>query len=201
MVYYSRRLRDEVATMTLREAVQTLVLGVGRECRVLRSADLRTLFPHDTTRAFAKGLGHLVEIGLLGRVMRGVYVNHAAESAGAGEVGLLVEAMRPGCLSYLSYESVLADCGTLSQQPYWYTVATTGRGGEYVTPAGRILFRHTSRRDREIVHNTVVDRRYELMVAHPNVALADLRRVYPTMPFDLDMEAQQDAVGAWTSNA
>ena len=187
--------------MTLRQAVQALVLGVGRECRVLRSADLRALFPGDTTRAFAKGLGHLVEIGLLGRVMRGVYVNNAAEGAAAAEVGLLVEAMRPGCLSYLSYESVLADCGTLSQQPYWYTVATTGRGGEYVTPAGRILFRHTSRPDREIVHSAVVDRRYKLMVAHPNVALADLRRVYPAMPFDLDMEAHRDAVAAWVANA
>ena len=187
--------------MTLREAVQALVLGVGRECRVLRSPDLRILFPRDTTRAFAKGLGHLVEVGLLGRVMRGVYVNNAAESAGARDVGLLVDAMRPGCLSYLSYESVLADCGTLSQQPYWYTVATTGRGGEYVTPAGRVLFRHTSRPDREIALNTVVDPSYELMVAHPNVALADLRRVYPNMPFDLDMEAHRDAVGEWTANA
>lgn len=187
--------------MTLREAVQVLVLGVGREWRVLRSPDLRILFPGDTTRAFAKGLGHLVDVGLLGRVMRGVYVNNAAESAGAREVGLLVDAMRPGCLSYLSYESVLADCGTLSQQPYWYTVATTGRGGEYVTPAGRILFRHTSRPDREIALNTVVDPSYEIMVAHPNVALADLRRVYPKMPFDLDMGAHRDAVGDWTADA
>ena len=187
--------------MTLPDAIQALVLGIGRECRVLRTADLRALFPGDATRAFAKGVGHLVEIGLLGRVMRGVYVNNAAESAGAAEVGLLVEAMRPGCLSYLSYESVLADCGTLSQQPYWYTVATTGRGGEHVTPAGRILFRHTSRPDHEILGNTVVDRRYELMVAHPNVALADLRRIYPTMPFDLDMQAHQDAAGEWVGHA
>lgn len=39
------------------------------------------------------------------------------------------------------------------------------------------------------------------MVAHPNVALADLRRVYPNMPFDLDMGAHRDAVGEWTADA
>ena len=51
-------------------------------------------------------------------------------------MGWSIEALRPGHLNYLSYESALANAGSLSQQPYWYTLATTGNPGEYATRYG-----------------------------------------------------------------
>ena len=49
--------------MTLREAVETLVLGDGRKLPVLGTRGLRKLFSSDDDSAFAMGLRWLVEIG------------------------------------------------------------------------------------------------------------------------------------------
>ena len=50
--------------MTLREAVQVLVLGEARGCPFLDIESLRTLFPNDGDRAFITGLRRLAEAGL-----------------------------------------------------------------------------------------------------------------------------------------
>ena len=58
--------------------------------------------------------------------------------------------MRSGHTSYLSYESALAEFGSISQVPAVYIVATTGNSGQYQTPYGDIEFTHTSRSEVEI---------------------------------------------------
>ena len=183
--------------MTLPDAVRVLVLGEGRPFHVLQRQDLRLLFPDDTERAFEAGLASLVEIGLLERVARGVYLNLAAEWPTDLITGLMIDALRPGHLNYLSYESALANAGSLSQQPFWCTVATTGNGGEYRTRYGNLLFRHTNRRRSEIVANTVVDERSGYLVAHPAMALDDLRRAVPALVPSIDQDEHSEIVREW----
>lgn len=88
--------------MTLREAVQVLVLGAGRELPVLSTQSLRTLFPEDDDSAFGMGVRRLVDIGLLERVGRGMYLNRAAPPMGLQGMGTLASHLRAGHLSYLS---------------------------------------------------------------------------------------------------
>lgn len=183
--------------MTLRDGIQVLVLGDGRPFRVLRREDLRLLFRQHSDRAFQLGVSKLVEAGLLERVTRSVYINHAAERRGTTALGEVVAALRPQRLSYMSYETALADCGSLSQIPFWYTIATTGRGGEYRAGRMDILFRHTNRAQAQIVRNTVFDDRYALRTAHPQMAFEDLRRTVPDLARIVDTETHDDVVQEW----
>ena len=183
--------------MTIKDAVRQLVLGEGREFHVLGRQDLRLLFPGDTARAFEGGLAALLELGLVERVARGVYINLAAQGPRDNLTGLLVEALRPGHLSYISYETALANAGALSQQPFWCTVATTGNGGEYRTHYGDLLFRHTNRSRAEIIANTVADDRKACLVAHPALALEDLRRAVPNLVPSIDLEDHAEVVAEW----
>lgn len=181
--------------MTLADAVRQLVLGEGRDCGVLTRNDLMLFFPNDTPRSFAAGLAMLVEVGLLKRVSRSVYVNAASRQGPAAASDALIAALRPGHLNYVSYESALADVGSLSQQPFCRTLATTGRTGVHDTPFGRYVFRHTNRSRAEIVANTVPDG--GVLVAHPDLALADLRRAVPALVPSIDMEDHAEISAEW----
>ena len=155
------------------------------------------MFRQHSDRAFQRGLAKFVRSGLLERVARGVYVNHAADCRGATGLGEIVYALRPDHLTYMSYETALADCGTLSQVPFWYTLATTGRGGEYRAAHMDILLRHTSRSDAQILRNTAFDERYKVRTAHPQMALEDTRRAIPLLARELDMETHREVVEEW----
>lgn len=183
--------------MNLSEAVRVLVLGDGRRFPVLPRETLHMLFPNDSDRAIASGLTMLLGVGLLERIARGVYLNRAAPGTTERCMGWMIEALRPGHLNYLSYESALANAGSLSQQPYWYTLATTGNTGEYSTRYGNIAFRHTNRRRAEIYPNTVVDEQGGYLVAHPTLALDDLRRAKPALVASVDKIAHEEVVGEW----
>ena len=114
--------------MTLRDAVQMLVLGDGRELPVLSTQGLHTMFPEDDDSAFSMGVRRLVDIGLLERIGRGVYLNRAAPPLGLRGMGTLASHLRAGHLSYLSYESALAEFGSISQVPLVSIIATTSTG-------------------------------------------------------------------------
>ena len=183
--------------MTLQEAVEQLVLGDCRRLHVLTIHDLRRAFPDDTARAFRRGLASLRRVGLLQRVARGVYLNMAAPATAEATNGRLTEALRPGHVNYLSYESALASAGSLGQQPFWSTMATTGNSGEYRTPYGPILFRHTTRDVAEIIANTVRDEALGELIAHPALALSDLRRTVPALVSSVDMHEHAEICNEW----
>ena len=183
--------------MTLHEAVEQLVLGDGRDLPALTTQGLRTIFHADDESAFRMGLRRLVDIGLLERVARGVYLNRAAEPPGRDGVGLLVHHLRPGHMSYLSYESALAEFGSISQVPAVFLVATTGNGGRYRTRHGDIEFTRTSRVEVDIFRNTEFDDRIGMLVASPEPALEDLRRVRPYNLRLIDEETHAEVLADW----
>ena len=183
--------------MTLAEAVQVLVLGAGRSFQVLDTQGLRTLFPDDGDGAFNRGLRRLRALGLLERVGRGVYVNRGASPLGRSGIGLIAGHLRPRHLCYLSYESALAEFGSISQVPMIYIVATTGNRGQYRTRCGDLEFCHTSRHETEILANTVFDDRFGMRVASPALACEDLRRVRPNNLHLIDDEIHAEALADW----
>ena len=187
--------------MTLREAVEVLVLGDGRELPVLSTQGLHTLFHEDDDSAFNMGVRRLVDIGLLERVARGVYLNRAAPPMGRRGLGTVVNHLRAGHLSYLSYESTLAEFGSISQVPAVFIVATTGNSGQYQTRHGDIEFTHTSRPEVEILRNTEFDERTNLLVASPELAYEDLRRVRPGNLHLVDEETHAEVLAEWRGDA
>lgn len=169
-----------VVVMTLSDAVQMLVLGPGKNFPVLTTRGLQTLFHEDKPKAFNKGIGMLIAEGLLERVTRGVYLNRAVD-LGAKDVGTLVRYLRQAHLSYLSYESLLSEVGSISQIPMLYTFATTGESGKYDTRFATIEFTHTNRVASEILANTVFDEVRSFRVASPAFAYEDIQHARPTV--------------------
>lgn len=183
--------------MTLREAIEQLVLGDGRALPVINTQGLRTMFHSDDDSAFNMGVRRLVDIGLLERVARGVYLNRAAEPMGRRGLGAIVNHLRAGHTSYLSYESALAEFGSISQVPAVFIIATTGNSGLCQTRYGDIEFTHTSRPEIEIFRNTRFDDRINMLVATPELAHEDLRRVRPGNLHLIDDETHAEVLAEW----
>ena len=185
--------------MKLADAIRVLVLGDGRQFPVIGTQGLRLLFGDDGDDAFNRGIRRLVAVGLLERVARGVYLNRALPDMGMEGVGVVARHLRPRRLCYLSYESALAEFGSISQVPMVYLIATTGKAGEYSTRYGDIEFSHTCRSDVEILRNTVFDERTGLRIASPELASGDLRRIRPGNLHLVDDEVHAEVLADWRS--
>ena len=183
--------------MSLTDAIRVLVLGEGRQFPVISTRGLRLLFNDDDDHAFNRGVRKLIDVGLLERVGRSVYLNRALPDLGLEGVGVIARHLRPRHLCYLSYESALAEFGSISQVPLVYLVATTGNGGEYATRYGDLEFSHTRRGDVEILRNTVFDDRIGLRIASPELAYDDLRRVRPGNLHLVDDEMHTEVLADW----
>jgi predicted transcriptional regulator of viral defense system len=145
---------------------------------VLAKRDLEKMFPHEAEKAMEKSLQRMVVDGLLVRAAKGVYVNPAASSRHSRVIEVVAQALRPGCFSYVSLESMLSEYGVISQMPIdRITVMTTGRDGVYRTPYGTIEFKHTKRRVVDIIESTEVVKGRPLRIATREAAIRDLRRV------------------------
>ena len=183
--------------MTLKDAIRVLVLGPGRQFPVIGTQSLRLLFEADDANTFNAGLRRIVSAGLLERIARGVFVNRALPDPGLAVIGDIVRNLRPRRFCYLSYESALAEFGSISQVPMVYLIATTGNAGKYSTRYGDIEFSHTRRSGLEILRGTVFDERLGLRVASPELALNDLRRVRPDNLHLVDEEIHAEVVAEW----
>ena len=186
--------------MIIREAIHVL-LGEGRKLPLLTHQDLRKLFYKDRPAAFAKGLGMLVDIGLLDRITRNVYLNRVAPDMGFDAIGRIVRYVRPGHLSYLSYESALAEHGSINQVPIVSTFATTGPSGRYSTRYGVIELTHTNRSARKILSETAYEEYSDSFLASPTLALEDLKRSRPHMFHLVDDEYHREAMREWDEAA
>ena len=183
--------------MSLADAIRVLVLGEGRQFPVIGTRGLRLLFGDDDDHAFNMGIRRLIAVGLLERIGRGVYLNRALPDMGLEGVGVVARHLRPRHLCYLSYESALAEFGSISQVPMVFLIATTGRSGECSTRYGDIEFSHTRRSDVEILRNTVFDDRIGLRIASPRLAHDDLRRIRPGNLHLVDDETHTEVLADW----
>jgi len=145
---------------------------------VLARRDIEKLFPDEGEKALEKSLQRMVADGLLQRVARGLYVNPAATSKNRWIAEEVAKALRPGCISYVSLESMLSEYGAISQIPFnRMTVMTTGKSGVVDTPFGVIEFTHTKRGVADILHRTAQTKGRPLRIATREAAIRDLLRV------------------------
>lgn len=144
---------------------------------VFTNRDFEKVFHESSPRAVRAGIQRLVRVGILGRAIKGVYVNNLAQSKGSSTLELIAKSLRRGEYNYVSLESALSEYGAISQIPLdRITVMTTGRKGEYKTPFGVIEFTHTKRPVKDIVQS-IEDVGRPLRLANKQAALRDLKRV------------------------
>ncbi len=163
--------------MTKIELIRRLAELDRRGIHVLARRDIEKLFPDEGEKAMEKSLQRMVSDGLLQRVAKGLYVNPAASSKNRWIAEEIAKALRPGCLSYVSLESILSEYGAISQIPIdRITVMTTGRSGLHKTPFGTIEFTHTKRTRSEILGRTLAPKGRPLRIATRSAAVRDLLR-------------------------
>ncbi|HAT30684.1 MAG TPA: hypothetical protein DCW29_07465 [Janthinobacterium sp.] len=149
-----------------------------RGVHVMARRDIEKLFPDEGEKAMEKSLQRMVADGLLQRVAKGLYLNPSATSKNRWVAEEIAKALRPGCLSYVSLESILSEYGVISQIPIdRMTVMTTGKSGVVKTPFGTIEFTHTKRGVAEIVKRTMLAKGRPLRIATKQAAIRDLLRV------------------------
>ena len=145
---------------------------------VLPRRDIEKLFFEEGEKAMEKSLQRMVADGLLQRVAKGLYLNPSAASKNRWVAEEIAKALRPGCLSYVSLESMLSEYGAISQIPInRLTVMTSGRSGLHKTPYGTIEFTHTKRPRSEIFGRTLASKGRPLRIATRSAAVSDLLRV------------------------
>lgn len=163
--------------MTKIELIRRLAELDRRGIHVLPRRDIEKLFPHEGEKAMEKSLQRMVSDGLLLRVAKGLYLNPVASSRNRWIAEEIAKALRPGCLSYVSLESILSEYGAISQIPIdRMTVMTTGRSGLHKTPFGTIEFTHTKRSRSEILGRTLAPKGRPLRIANRSAAIRDLLR-------------------------
>ena len=90
---------------------------------------------------------------------------------------LLVHALRPNEINYVSFELLLNEYGIISQIPTVFTVATTGKSGLYRSRAYGIEFTHVDHSYNEIIENCFFDESRGILEASPIFAVNDLLTV------------------------
>jgi len=163
--------------MTKIELIRRLAELDRRGIYVLAKRDIEKLFPDEGDKAMDKSLQRMVCDSLLQRVAKGLYINPAASSKNQWIAEEIAKSLRPGCLSYVSLESILSEYGSISQIPInRLTVMTTGRSGLHKTPYGTIEFTHTKRPRSEILERTLTSKGRPLRFATQSAAVRDLMR-------------------------
>lgn len=167
-----------------------------RGIHLLARRDMTKLFPDESGKAMEKSLQRMVADGLLQRVAKGLYLNPAAASKSRWIAEEIAQALRPGCLSYVSLESMLSEYGAISQIPVdRITVMTTGRSGVHKTPFGTIEFTHTKRTRSSILGRTLAAKGRPLRVATRSAAVRDLLRVGRNANMIIQDELEEESDG------
>ena len=145
---------------------------------LLSRAQFRVLFPDESTDTLKKSLARHSKAGRLLRVAYGLYANPVARSLGAYPLEAIVPRLRPLEFNYLSAETVLAECGVISQMTQSYlTIMTTGSSKRYTTPFGTVEFTHSKRDHRAQMDQLWFDEQRGLWVASVALAYRDLQRL------------------------
>lgn len=171
------------AGVDLDESVRLLAAdSTRRDTPLLSREALRTVLGPATESGVDLLTARLVQAGVLARVRPGLFLNVAVQPEPLRGMSLLVAALRPKSLCYLSFESALSYWGSIDQVPMVSTFMTTGAAGTYETPWRNIEMRHTKRERAEIIERTGWLEDEELLIASPELAAEDCARCRrPTM--------------------
>jgi len=182
--------------MTKIELIRKLSNLDRRGIHVLAKRDIEKMFPDEGEKALEKSLQRMVADGILQRVAKGLYVYPSATSKNRWIAEEIAKALRPGCITYVSLESILSEYGAISQIPIdSLTVMTTGRSGVHKTPFGTIELTHTKRPRSEILGRTLEPKGRPLRIATRLAAVSDLLRVGRNVNMIIQEEIDEESEG------
>jgi len=142
--------------------------------------DLRALCPDLSDTAFKTLLSRTVRAGYLTRMCRGLYVCKRVMPSSGLILFHTAALLRANKFNYISLETVLSDCGVISQIPMnWISIMSSGRSnivscGEF----GTIEFVHTSKRPTHVMDQLSYDADCKLWRASVPLALRDMRAAH-----------------------
>lgn len=113
--------------------------------------------------------------GIIERIGPRLYANPFLRPPAVG-LFRLTNFLRPSDSFYLSCESVLSECGWISQLPFCLTFVTTGRSYRYSTLLGDIDFVHTNENSSAWSGHLKRNEDRQIWEATPEKALTDLKR-------------------------
>lgn len=122
----------------------------------------------------AGDLSYYIEAGLIEHVGDDIYAFIISSMIPFNAQELLVHALRPSALNYISFETALNDYSIISQIPTLLTVATTGKDGFYESKSYRIEFIHVDHDWLTISQNCYYSQTQDILFASPLFALSDL---------------------------
>lgn len=146
---------------------------------ILHQQDLLTLLDMGNSSASRMLLVRAVKAGIVRNPTRGIYVFTPDDSIKPDTLYRIARKLRSGHFKYLSLESVLSQCGRISQLPIdRITVMTSGRSQVFeLQGIGVVEFTHTKKSMDELAPNLVWDKDIEMFRALPEYALRELKRV------------------------
>jgi predicted transcriptional regulator of viral defense system len=140
-------------------------------------SDMRALLPSISDQAYKTLLSRAASAGRLERVCRGLYLYGPARPATGSLLFHAAARLRAHEFNYISLETVLSDCGIISQVPQsWITIMSSGRSN--VIDCGRwgsIEFVHTRQKAAAIADQLVYDSQCGMWRASPAQAMRDMR--------------------------
>jgi hypothetical protein len=143
-------------------------------------SDLRPLYPSLSNAAFKTLLSRAVDVGMLTRVCRGIYLDRKK----APNDGLLLfhtaALIRANEFNYVSLETVLSEVGIISQISLnFISIMSSGRRGLISCGEfGTIEFIHTNQKPNELMSQLSYDSRYGLWRATISQALRDMKATH-----------------------
>ncbi len=165
---------------------------------VVTRAGLRRVLGPISESTLSVLINQLVRAGTLVRVRPGLFINTTRPFPARG-MSLLLTALRPNSLCYLSFESALSYWGSIDQVPTIWTFATTGSSGTFPTPWSAVEMRHTSRRRAEILKHTGLLDEDGMLIASPQMAAEDCVRHRRTTSALIQPEDHALAMEDWRS--
>ena len=176
-------------------AQRILVEEARRGRDVLTLAELGELFGEDPGGTRLRGtVARLVRGGALVRALRGVYVCVLLREAriGDGRLRTVAAVARGERVTVEALYSAASRWGLVNQVPYArVTCVTTGRGGSFQTPLGRIDYTHTEMSGEELLGRSIDDGS-PLRLADRELTLEMLRRTGLDRIYDLVNEDGDD---------
>lgn len=138
---------------------------------------VKSLFPSKSTGALKTLLSRAVQLGLLKRICRGVYLYPQAQPSDGLLLFHTAAALRASHYNYISLETALSDSGVISQIPMnWITIMSSGRSnkiscGDY----GTIEFIHTNQKIETVMNELAYDAACGLWRASAALAIRDMK--------------------------
>lgn len=139
--------------------------------------DLRALVPELSVPAYRALLSRAGRGDRLQHLCRGLYLYLPAKPSAGRVLFHAAARLRANGLNYISLETVLSDCGIISQVPMnWITLMSSGRSSRVKCGRwGTIEFVHTRQRAASLASQLTYDTHCRLWRASPAQAMRDMR--------------------------